>query len=222
MRSSESDDSGDLAGYEVLVAVCGGISAYKVCSVVSHLVQRGAGVTVAMTRSARKLVGPITFQSLSGRKVLTSLWRATADYDAQHVHVSERADLCIVAPATANIIGKIASGIADDLVSTLLAGVRAPVLLAPTMNTRMWENPFVQSNVARLKEAGFQLVGPGEGWLACRTVGIGRMAEPDEITQAAAKILKASPPASRTGPPPPAVRREDDCTNSGRRPCASS
>lgn len=199
MKSSEPAQSGDLAGYEVLVAVCGGIAAYKACSVVSQLVQRGAGATVAMTRSARKLVGPVTFQSLSGRKVLTSLWRATADYDAQHVHVGERADLCIVAPATANIIGKITSGIADDLVSTLLAGVRAPVLLAPAMNTQMWENPFVQSNVARLKEAGFHLVGPGEGWLACRTVGIGRMAEPDEIIEFAAKLLRAnSPRAART------------------------
>ncbi|MCK4660080.1 MAG: phosphopantothenoylcysteine decarboxylase [Phycisphaerae bacterium] len=180
-----------MAGTEVLVVVCGGIAAYKVCTVVSRLVQRGAGVMVAMTKSARKLVGPATFQSLSGRKVLTSLWRPTADYDAQHIHVTERANLCIVAPATANIIGKITAGIADDLASTLLAGVACPVLLAPAMNTAMWENPFVQSNVARLKEAGYHLVGPGEGWLACRTVGIGRMAEPDEILTAATQLLKA-------------------------------
>jgi phosphopantothenoylcysteine synthetase/decarboxylase len=198
MPTSEPDQAGDLAGYEVLVAVCGGIAAYKVCTVVSQLVQRGAGVTVAMSRAARKFVGPITFQALSGRKVLTSLWQATTDYDAEHIHVTERADLCIVAPATANIIGKIVSGIADDVVSTLLASVRERVLLAPAMNTRMWENPFVQGNVARLKEAGFQLVGPGEGWLACRTVGTGRMAEPEEIIAAAVQILKAQGPRSGT------------------------
>ena len=194
MTKSKANQGGDPADREVLLAVCGGIAAYKACSVVSQLVQRGAGVTVAMTRSARKFVGPITFQSLSGRKVLTSLWRAETDYDAEHVHVTERADLAIVAPATANIIGKIVSGVADDAVSTLLAAVRAPVLLAPAMNTRMWENPFVRSNVARLTEAGFRLVGPGEGWLACRTVGMGRMAEPDEITEAAAKLLESNPP----------------------------
>lgn len=194
MTTSEPGQPGDLAGYEVLVTVCGGIAAYKVCTVVSRLVQRGAGVTVAMTKAARKLVGPATFQSLSARKVLTSLWQATADYDAQHIHVTERADLCIVAPATANIIGKIASGIADDLVSTMLASTPGPTLLAPSMNGRMWENTFVQSNLARLTEAGFHVVGPGEGWLACRTIGVGRMAEPDEIITAAAELLKASPP----------------------------
>ena len=194
MTNSESEHPGDLTGYEVLVAVCGGIAAYKVCASVSRLVQRGVGVTVVMTRSARKLVGPATFQALSGRRVLTSLWKPTADYDSQHIHVTERADLCVVAPATANIIGKIAAGIADDLVSTLLAAAASPVLLAPAMNTRMWENPLVKANVARLEQAGFRLVGPGEGWLACRTIGMGRMAEPDEIVEAAAKLLKANPP----------------------------
>lgn len=199
---SHSQVPGDLTGYEMLVAVCGGIAAYKVCAVVSQLVQRGAGVTVAMSASARRLVGPAGFQALSGRKVLTSLWKPTADYDAQHIHVTERADLCIVAPATANVIGKIAAGIADDLVSTLLASAASPVLLAPAMNTRMWENPFVKANVARLSEAGFHVVGPREGWLACRTVGMGRMAEPEEIAAAAADLLKAHPPRGLEGPPP--------------------
>lgn len=192
--SSDAPPPADLAGVEVLVAVCGGIAAYKVCTVVSRLAQRGAGVTVTMTRSARKFVGPITFQSLSNRQVLTSLWRATTDYDAQHVHLTERADLCIVAPATANIIGKIAAGIADDLVSTLLVGATAPVLLAPAMNQAMWENPIVQSNLAKLTEAGFATVGPGTGWLACRTVGVGRMAEAEEIVSAAVDMLRANPP----------------------------
>jgi phosphopantothenoylcysteine decarboxylase/phosphopantothenate--cysteine ligase len=176
--------------------VCGGIAAYKACTLVSRLVQRGAGVTVAMTAAAQQLVGPMTFQSLSGRRVLTSLWQPTTDYDAQHIHVTERADLCVVAPATANIIAKIACGIADDLVSTLLASVAGPVLLAPTMNRRMWHNPFVQQNVKRLTDAGFHLVGPCEGWLACRTRGMGRMAEPEDIVAAAAELLNKKPPRS--------------------------
>ncbi|MCP4592447.1 MAG: phosphopantothenoylcysteine decarboxylase [bacterium] len=186
----------DLADYNVLLAVCGAIAAYKSCTVVSRLVQRGANVTVAMTRSARRFVGPITFQSLSGRRVLTSLWQAAEDYDAQHIRVTERADLCIVAPATANIIAKAACGIADDLVSTLLASVAAPVLLAPAMNSRMWENPRVQANLARLIDDGYHRVGPGTGWLACRTVGTGRMAEPEEIVEAGVKLLLAQPPRS--------------------------
>lgn len=192
--SSSSESGIDLQGYELLVAVCGGIAAYKVCTVVSRLVQRGAGVTVAMSEAAMRFVGPLTFQSLSGRRVLTSLWQATEDYDSQHIHVTERADLCVVAPATANIIGKVAGGLADDLVSTLLAAVGSPVLLAPAMNTRMWENKLVQANIARLVDSGYHLIGPGEGWLACRTMGKGRMFEADEIVEAAVALLKSQPP----------------------------
>jgi phosphopantothenoylcysteine decarboxylase/phosphopantothenate--cysteine ligase len=190
-----------LDGREVLLVVSGGIAAYKACTLVSRLVQRGAGVTVAMTEAATRLVGPATFQSLSGRKVLTSLWVAEQDYDAQHIHVTERADAVVVAPATANTIGKIAGGIADDLCSTLLASVgpardqgHTPVLIAPTMNSRMWANPFVQANIARLRQAGYELVGPEEGWLACRTVGPGRMSEPDTILQRIEQLLLRAAP----------------------------
>lgn len=185
-----------LGGREVLLVVSGGIAAYKACTLVSRLVQRGAGVTVAMTEAATRLVGPATFQSLSGRKVLTSLWVAEQDYDAQHIHVTERADVVVVAPATANIIGKIAGGIADDLCSTLLAGIGpardqggTPVLIAPTMNSRMWASPFVQSNIARLRESGYQFIGPEEGWLACRTFGPGRMSEPETILERVEQLL---------------------------------
>jgi len=173
----------DLSGYEVLVCVCGGIAAYKVCEVVSKLVQRGAGVTVAMTRSARKFVGPTTIQALTGRRVLTGLWSADDPDDVQHIAMTGAADLVLVAPATANIIGKIASGIADDVVTTLVISAASPVVLAPAMNDRMWANAIVQSNVAALKKHGYTLVGPGEGWLACRSIGPGRMAEPTEILE---------------------------------------
>jgi phosphopantothenoylcysteine synthetase/decarboxylase len=198
----DSPEATRLAGYEVLLIVSGGIAAYKGCNLVSRLVQSGAGVTVAMTEAATKLVQPASFQSLSGRSVLTSLWTAEQDYDAQHVHVTERADLVIVAPATANILAKIAHGIADDLCSTLLATVSptgdgTPVMLAPAMNERMWSNPFVQANVARLREAGYLIVGPERGWMACRTTGLGRMSEPEAIFQQAAdQLLTAQPRAS--------------------------
>ena len=168
-------------GSELLVCVSGGIAAYKTATLVSMLVQDGCGVTVAMTRNARRFVGPITFQALSGRPVVTSPWRASGSGDIQHLRLGETADLILVAPATANIIGKLAGGIADDLVSTLLLGAPCPVILAPAMNTRMWQHPAVQGNVARLRESGFELVGPEEGWQACGTVGPGRMSEPETL-----------------------------------------
>lgn len=183
----------NLVGYEVLVAVCGGIAAYKVCEVVSALVQRGVGVTVAMTRAARKFVGVATFQALTGRRVLTSLWNANDPADPQHITMTGDADLMLIAPATANIIGKIAAGIADDAVTTLVVSTASPVLLAPSMNDRMWNHPIVQRNVATLKDLGFQWVGPSEGWLACRSVGPGRMAEPAEILDRVGSMLKAQP-----------------------------
>jgi phosphopantothenoylcysteine decarboxylase/phosphopantothenate--cysteine ligase len=190
----------DLDGYELLLCVTGGIACYKAADLASKLVQSGAGVTVAMTDSAQKFIAPLTFQSLTGRAVFTSVWQSEQRHDPQHIALTDRADLMIIAPATANIIGKIASGIADDLVSSLAmtASSACPILLAPAMNTRMWESPAVQANMERLKGFGLSTVGPGEGWLACRTVGKGRMAEPTEILAAAKAILLKKPPKKAT------------------------
>ena len=182
----------DLSGHEVLVGVAGGIAAYKVCEVVSRLVQRGAGVTVAMTRAARRFVGPVTFQALSGRKVLTSLWDAEAK-DIQHIDASLSASAMLIAPATADIIARIATGMADDIVTSLVLTCRAPILVAPAMNSRMWENVAVQRNVNMLRERGFLIVGPGSGWMACREVGEGRMAESSEIVERLGSILRPGP-----------------------------
>lgn len=189
----------ELAGYEVVVAVCGGIAAYKSAMLVSGLVQRGAGVSVAMTDAAQKFITPLTFQSLTARQVFTSTWDAANYHDPQHLRLTEAADLFVVAPATANIVGKIACGIADDLVSTMVMSTDCPVLLAPAMNTRMWENPIVQRNMKTLREAGYHEVPPGEGWLACRTIGAGRMAEPGQIIEHVERLLAAKPPKSRAG-----------------------
>lgn len=188
-----------LAGYEVLVCVCGGIAAYKSAYLVSMLVQSGAGVSVAMTRAAQRFVGELTFRALSGRRVFTSLWQGVSESEISHLRRSEEADLVVVAPATANIIGKLAGGVADELVSALLLGAACPVMLAPAMNERMWAHPSVQRNVNLLTAAGVSMIGPAEGWQACRAIGVGRMAEPSEIYSAiAAQLLRAPPRRSQS------------------------
>ncbi len=184
----------DLAGYELIVGLTGGIAAYKVCTVISRLAQAGCGVTAVMTRSARKFIGEVTLQALTGRQVYKSLWHAEREYDPQHISLTEAADLFLVTPATGNILGKIAGGIADDLLSTMVMAADSPVLFAPAMNSRMWCNPIVQDNVAKLKRFGYTFIDPAEGWLACRTVGPGRMAEPETILQVVRETLLKQPP----------------------------
>ena len=189
----------ELTGYEVLLTPTGGIACYKSADLASRLIRAGAGVTVAMTESATRFVAPLTFQSLTGRAVYTSLWQATETFEHHHLSPTERADLMIVAPATANILAKMAAGIADELVSTLaLSSCGAcPVLVAPAMNARMWLAPATAVNMKTLAERGVHVVGPGEGRLACGDTGPGRMAEPDEILAAAAELLKAKPPKGK-------------------------
>src|SRR4029079_1682028 len=140
-----------LKGRELIVAVCGGIAAYKVADVVSKLVQLGAGVTVVMSDAGAKFVTPRAFEALSGRKVHTSTWELTDSADAQHIKLTERADLMLIAPATANIIAKAAQGLTDGLVSLMIAAAACPVVFAPSMYDRMWENLIAQENVAKLK-----------------------------------------------------------------------
>lgn len=192
------DASADLRGYEVVVAVCGGIAAYKVCTVVSRLAQCGAGVSVVMTEAATKFITPLTFQSLSLRRVFTSAWESEGYHDPQHLRLTESADLFLVAPCTANMIGKIAHGIADDLVSTMVMSTDCPVVLAPAMNTRMWNNPIVQGNVKTLARVGYEIIPPAEGWLACRTVGAGRLPEPEALLEFVDTCLRENAPRNRT------------------------
>lgn len=183
-----------LGGYEVIVAVCGGIAAYKVCSVVSDLIQHGAGVRVAMTRAARRFVTPLTFQALTGRQVFTSMWREPGYHGQQHIQLTETADLMLVAPATASILAKAACGLADDLVSTMILSAACPVLFAPSMNTRMLEHPAVQQNLERLRALGHGFIEPDEGWLACRTEGKGRLAEAETVVKQVVESLRRMPP----------------------------
>ncbi|HEY8746905.1 MAG TPA: flavoprotein [Tepidisphaeraceae bacterium] len=186
-----------LTGREIIVAVCGGIAAYKVADVVSKLVQAGAGVTVCMTAEARKFITPLTFEALSGRPVRTGTFDLIESSDPQHISLTERADLMLVAPATSNIIAKAAHGLTDDLVSLMICAAACPVVFAPAMNNRMWAHPIAQENVAKLKSIGYAFVGPEDGWLACRNVGPGRMSEPQKIVQEVIGMLAAPKPAEK-------------------------
>jgi len=178
-----------LAGRNVLLGVSGGIAAYKAALLASMLVRRGAHVRTVMTESATRFIGPITFQALTREPVYRDLWAATESYRSDHIGMAEWTDACVIAPATADVIARIACGLADDLLTTTVLALQAPVLLAPAMNTRMWAKPVVQENVARLKAWGYQFVGPAEGRLACGDSGPGRMSEPDEIIRALEAML---------------------------------
>ena len=185
--------AGPLSGKEIVVGVCGGIAAYKVCDVVSKLVQAGAGVTVAMTPDAVRFVGPLTFEALSGRPVHTDIWTLPDPTDPQHIRLTERADLLLIAPATAHTIAKVAHGLCDDIVSLLVAATPCPVAFAPAMNNRMWENPIAKENVAKLDGHGYRFIGPEAGWLACRNVGSGRLSDPATIVEAVRRMLADGP-----------------------------
>ena len=190
------DKPESLERYEVLLCATGGIACYKAADLASKLVAAGAGVTVAMTDSARRFITPLTFAALTGRECFTSLWSAEERYCPHHISLTERADLMVVAPGTANIIAKLAGGLADELVSTLAmaASGACPILLAPAMNVRMWSSPALQENLKRLVDRGVHVVGPNEGRLACGTVGMGRMAEPVEILRSVGELLLQNPP----------------------------
>ena len=178
-----------MKGRELIVGVTGGIAAYKTAALVSQLVQAGAGVWVVMTESATRLVGPKTFEALTGRPVRTEVFGPGAH---PHIELAEAAELVCVAPATANLLAKAALGLADDLLSTLLLSFSGPLILAPAMNSRMWEKPAVQRNVAQLRADGVVLVDPEEGYLSCGTVGPGRMAAPERLFQVIVETLQRS------------------------------
>ena len=166
---------------EILIGVTGGIAAYKTADLVSRLVQRGAKVSVIMTATATKFVGPTTFQALTGRPVHTGLFDPQEHYQGEHIGLAQRADLFVIAPVTASSMARLASGMSDDLLSTCYLVTTAPVLAAPAMNCEMWDKPAVQRNVEQLRADGVQIIEPGSGWLSCGKVGAGRMAEPGEI-----------------------------------------
>ncbi|MBA3391316.1 MAG: bifunctional phosphopantothenoylcysteine decarboxylase/phosphopantothenate--cysteine ligase CoaBC [Deltaproteobacteria bacterium] len=184
------DPASPLVGANIVVAVTGGIAAYKAAELVRLLDKAGAHVEVAMTARAQKFIGAMTFQALTRRPVFTDLFSLTEEAEIGHIQVADRADLVIVAPATANAISRLAAGRANDAVSAIVLATRAPVLLAPSMNVNMWNHPLTASNVRKLVDvARYRVVGPGDGFLACRWTGPGRLAEPADIVEAAAHVL---------------------------------
>lgn len=178
-----------LTGKRVVIGVTGGIAAYKACELTRLFVKAGASVRVVMTEHAKEFVQPLTFETLTGNQVYTDQFHKA--WEIGHISLQNFADLTVIAPATANIIGKMASGIADDLLSTTVMAMTTPVLIAPAMNSGMWRNPAAQANMETLKTRGIRVVGPGTGDLACGISDVGRMAEPIEIFEKAKEILLA-------------------------------
>ncbi|MDR9787226.1 MAG: bifunctional phosphopantothenoylcysteine decarboxylase/phosphopantothenate--cysteine ligase CoaBC [Peptococcaceae bacterium MAG4] len=181
-----------LAGKNITLGVTGGIAVYKAAQLASNLKSGGADVRVIMTRSATAFVSPLTFQTLSGNRVYTELFEPVVEWNVQHIELAAISDLLVVVPATANILGKVAAGIADDLLSTVIMATTCPVLFCPAMNVNMYQNPVVQRNLAMLKDLGYHFVGPGQGRLACGAEGPGRLVELDVIMEKIQALLSPS------------------------------
>ena len=167
--------------FNVVLGVTGGIATYKSADLVSRLINSGINVDVIMTQNACEFINPLTFQTLSKNPVVTDTFSTPHHWEVEHISLAKKADLFLIAPATANIIGKIANGIADDMLTTTILATRARVIFAPAMNVNMYENPIFQGNIAKLKSLGYEFIDPDEGTLACGDFGKGRMAEPGQI-----------------------------------------
>ncbi len=178
-----------LSDREIVLGVSGGIAAWKAADLCSRLVQDGAGVSVILTESAEQFIGRTTFEALTGRPVSTRLFQPTEHFRGEHIGLARRADLIVIAPATAATLARLALGLADDLLSVTVLASTAPVLVAPAMNCDMWDKPAVQRNVARLRDDGIRFVDPESGWLSCGQTGIGRMAAPESIAAAVVDVL---------------------------------
>src|SRR5262252_4193263 len=178
----------------VALGVTGGIGAYKAVEVARGLQKRGHEVVAVMTHSARKFVGPVTFEAITRRRVISDQFEEGMNADIEHIALASTIDLLLIAPATANIIAKLANGIADDFLSTLYTATRAPVLVAPAMNTQMFSHEAVRKNLDTLASRGVRFVEPGEGYLACGWFGKGRLAEPAEIVSAVEETLRPTGP----------------------------
>ena len=178
-----------MKGKKIVLGVTGGIAAYKAAELAREFIKRGAAVHVIMTRNATEFITPLTFQTLSGNPVYTETFQLTGEWEIGHVSLAESADLIILAPATANVIGKIASGIADDLLTTTVMATRSPVLICPAMNVNMYSNPIVRENMEKLTTKGYHFVEAGYGELACKTEGFGRLAALEDIVEDVADLL---------------------------------
>ena len=178
-----------LKGKTVVIGVSGGIAVYKACDVVSRLKKLNANVHVIMTKSATEFVTPLTFQSLSQNYVVSDMFEEPKTWDVEHISLAKKADVFLIAPATANVIGKVANGIADDMLTTTVMATTGKVLIAPVMNTNMYRNPILQRNISILKELGYNFVDPDSGRLACGDIGEGKLASPEKIVDAVVDLF---------------------------------
>jgi phosphopantothenoylcysteine decarboxylase/phosphopantothenate--cysteine ligase len=174
---------------EILLGVTGGIAAYKAADLASRLVQEGARVTAVLTPSALRFIGATTFEALTGRPAYLEMFSPQEHFQGEHIGLARRAEVLVVAPATADFLAKSALGLADDLLSTLVLAATCPRVVAPAMNADMWAKPAVQRNVAQLRADGWNVIDPGDGWLSCGQTGPGRMAEPAEILSQVRELL---------------------------------
>ncbi len=174
----------------VLLGVCASIAIYKACDIIRRLREKGYLVTVVMTKEAQEFVKPALFANLSGNKVYSEMFESLEQWDIEHIGLAEKADLVLVAPATANIIGKIVSGISDDLLTCVICATRAPVLIAPAMNEKMYLNKITQANIKKLQLLGYKFIEPVRGRLACGTVGVGCLADVDTIIKEAIVLAR--------------------------------
>ncbi len=188
MARCSSSDKTMLSGKKIIVGITGGIAAYKACEIVRRFKKLGAQVVVVMTQNAQKFITPLTLETLSENEVVTEMFPEQKVVGIRHINLAHWADLILIAPTTANVIGKIRAGIADDILTTVVISTKSPVMFAPAMNVNMWENPIVQDNVGHLKKLGYRFIEPEEGDLACGT-GKGRLPEPDFIVDQAVKLL---------------------------------
>jgi len=170
-----------LKGKTIILGVTGSIAAYKIASLASKLSKMHADVHVIMTKNAVNFINPITFETLTGNKCITDTFDRNFEYDVEHVALAKKADIMMIAPATANVIGKMAAGIADDMLTTTFLACKCPIYVSPAMNTNMYENPIVQDNIKKLKDYGIRVIEPKSGMLACKDVGMGKMPEPETL-----------------------------------------
>lgn len=173
----------------IVIGMCGGIACYKICSIVGALKKNNFEVDVIMTKNATEFITPLTMRSLSNNPVVTDMFHETDNFDIKHISLAQKADILLVAPATANIIGKVANGIADDMLSTVIMATKAKVIFAPAMNNNMYQNQIVQDNIQKLKNYGYEFIEPQIGHLACGTEAIGKLADTKIIVE---KIMEVS------------------------------
>lgn len=174
----------------VVLGVTGSIAAYRACDIISALRKESIDIQVVLTKEAGRFITPLTLQTLSGNKVIADMFELPQEWDPIHTSIADKADLVLIAPATANIIGKLAGGICDDILSCVVFATGAPILIAPAMNEKMYKHRIVQSNIAKLKTLGYKFIGPIKGYLACGHVDIGHIADTSDITKEVKRLLK--------------------------------